>query len=77
MVRNILNMAFYQKIYLDKIPDYAIINEAVNLTKEKNKRYSGLVNAVLRNLMRQSIPEIDIEDEVEKLALIFSSIMVS
>lgn len=72
MVRNILNMAFYQKIYLDKIPDYAIINEAVNLTKENNKRYTGLVNGVLRNLMRKGTPQIDILDEVEKLSIVNS-----
>ncbi|HEY8365469.1 MAG TPA: transcription antitermination factor NusB, partial [Haloplasmataceae bacterium] len=47
-VRNILRMAFYQKIYLDKIPDFAIINEAVELTKISDMESSSLVNAVLR-----------------------------
>ncbi len=66
-IRNILRMAVYQKVYLDKIPDHAIINEAVNLTK---KKYKGFVNAVLRNVMRQGIrPLTEIEDKVIRLSI--------
>lgn len=69
-VRNILRMAFYQKIYLDKIPDFAIINEAVELTKISDMESSSLVNAVLRNLMRRGTPSLEkIENHVERLAI--------
>lgn len=68
-VRNILNMAFYQKIYLDKIPDHAIINEAVNLTKLTHEKLSGFVNAVLRNLVRKGTPKIKTDNELERLSI--------
>lgn len=54
MIRNILRMGVYQIIYLDKIPDYAIGYESVELVK--NSCYYGqarLVNAVLRNIIRK------------------------
>ncbi|MBI5206183.1 MAG: 16S rRNA (cytosine(967)-C(5))-methyltransferase RsmB [Candidatus Firestonebacteria bacterium] len=51
---NILRMAAYQFIYLDRIPDYAIINEAVNMAKNYGgKGMGGFVNAVLRDLIRK------------------------
>jgi|SRR5690554_3310365 len=68
-VRNILNMALYQKIYLDKIPNHAIINEAVNLTKLNNNKHAGFVNGVLRNFVRKGIPKIDIDDKITELSI--------
>lgn len=32
-VLNILKMAFYQVLFLDRVPNYAIVNESVNLAK--------------------------------------------
>lgn len=53
-VRNILRMGVYQIINLNKIPDYAICNESVELVKKsKDFRKSKLVNAVLRNTIRR------------------------
>lgn len=34
-IRALLYMSLYQLIYLDKIPEYAIINEAVKIAKKK------------------------------------------
>lgn len=52
-INNILRIGIYQIFYLDKIPDYAIVNESVNLTKKsKNCKYSNLVNAILRKIIR-------------------------
>ncbi len=69
-VRNILRMSIYQKVYLEKIPDHAIINEAVNLTKKKYEDSAGFVNAVLRNFMRNDIPSLDdITDIYERLSI--------
>ena len=54
-VRDILRLGLYQIYEMDKIPDSAAVNEAVNLTKKycKNQRAAaGLVNGVLRNALR-------------------------
>ncbi|MBE1446333.1 16S rRNA (cytosine(967)-C(5))-methyltransferase RsmB [Paenibacillus sp. OAS669] len=53
-VRSLLRMSFYQMMYLDRIPDHAVVNEAVNLAKKKGHQgISGMVNGVLRNVIRQ------------------------
>jgi len=53
-VRNILRMAVFQLKFLDRIPDYAGVNEAVELSKRVSRgKYSGLVNGVLRRLLRE------------------------
>src|SRR6476620_10724309 len=49
-VRIILRLGLYQLYYLDKIPNHAIVNEAVGLTVRARKSSArGLVNAVLRS----------------------------
>ena len=53
--RNLLRVTTYQLFFLDKIPDYAAVNEAVELAKiQRGSKTAGFVNAVLRNLLRQS-----------------------
>ena len=53
-VRNLLRVAVYQLLFLNKIPHYAAVNEAVKLAKIRGgPRTGGFVNGVLRNLMRQ------------------------
>lgn len=53
VIRNILRMAVYQIIFMDKIPDSAACNEAVKLTqKKKFHQLKGFVNGVLRNIVR-------------------------
>lgn len=52
-VLNILRLGIYQILFLDRIPNHAIVNEAVNLTKKYNKKTTGFVNAVLRNAIRK------------------------
>ncbi|AGB19130.1 16S rRNA (cytosine(967)-C(5))-methyltransferase RsmB [Thermoanaerobacterium thermosaccharolyticum] len=52
----ILEMGLFQLMYMDKVPDYAAINESVNLTKEHVGKYaSKFVNAVLRSYLRNSM----------------------
>ena len=52
-ILNILRVSIYQIIFMDKIPEFAIINEAVNLTKVfKLKKFSSFVNGSLRNFLR-------------------------
>lgn len=52
-ILNILRISIYQMKYLDKIPDFAAVNEGVNLAKAmKSVGMSKLVNGVLRNYLR-------------------------
>ncbi|MDO4459606.1 MAG: 16S rRNA (cytosine(967)-C(5))-methyltransferase RsmB [Clostridia bacterium] len=48
----ILESAVYQIMYLDKVPDSAAVNEAVNLAK-KHKCPHSFVNGVLRSIIRE------------------------
>lgn len=48
----ILRMTVYQLAFLDKIPHYAALNEAVELAKRAVPRAAGFVNGVLRAYLR-------------------------
>ena len=54
-VRNSLRLGAYQVLFLDRVPDHAAVCEAVDLAREnsRNPRSAGLVNGVLRSLVRQ------------------------
>jgi len=53
-VRNLLRVTVYQLLFLDKIPDYAAVNDAVELAKtQRGGKTAGFVNGVLRNLLRR------------------------
>ncbi len=53
-VKNNLRSSIYQLIYLDRVPAYAVLNEAVEISKKKyNQKTANLVNAILRNYLRQ------------------------
>lgn len=47
-----LRLGLYQLMYLDRVPESAAVNETVNLAKQTLPRTSGLINAVLRNYLR-------------------------
>ncbi|MEG8946018.1 16S rRNA (cytosine(967)-C(5))-methyltransferase RsmB [Rosettibacter firmus] len=52
-VKNALRVALYQILFLDKIPDYAAVNEAVEFIKKlQGQKYADIANAVLRNIIR-------------------------
>ena len=73
-VLNILRISIYQIKFLDKVPSFAVVNEAVNLTKKKsNIGASKLVNGVLRNYLRDSEAKYYNEkDEIERLCFEYS-----
>lgn len=53
-LRDILRLAVYQLLFLDRVPDSAAVNEAVKQAKGRfGPREGNLTNAVLRNLLRQ------------------------
>ena len=52
-VRNTLRAALYQILFLEKVPDHAAVNEAVEFIKRiRGEKAAGLVNGVLRNIIR-------------------------
>jgi len=54
-VRNLLRLALYQVLFLDRIPQYAAVNEAVKMAKSgAGSKAAGFVNGVLRNFLRES-----------------------
>jgi 16S rRNA (cytosine967-C5)-methyltransferase len=71
-IRNLLRVTAYQLFYLDKIPDYAAVNEAVELAKtQRGSKTAGFVNGVLRNLLRQKKPDakaLSTDDSIAVLA---------
>ncbi len=72
-VRNLLRLSAYQILYLDRIPDYAVVNEAVALARRFGHRgVAGLVNALLRRLSDETTvlpwPDPD-QDPLEYLSL--------
>ncbi|MFJ8256904.1 16S rRNA (cytosine(967)-C(5))-methyltransferase RsmB [Peribacillus asahii] len=70
-VINLLRMSVYQMVYLDKVPDHAILFEAVEIAKRRgHKGTTSMVNGVLRNIQRNGVASFEeIEDESERLAI--------
>ncbi|MDR2932529.1 MAG: 16S rRNA (cytosine(967)-C(5))-methyltransferase RsmB [Oscillospiraceae bacterium] len=52
-VRIILRMTVYQLLYMDSVPDYAAVDEAVELARKmRAARAAGFINAVLRAFIK-------------------------
>lgn len=52
-IKNALRVALYQILFLDKVPDYAAVNEAVEFVKKlQGQKYADIANGVLRNIIR-------------------------
>lgn len=52
-LRLIVMLGLYQIIYLDRVPDFACVDESVNLARSVgNEKWAGVVNAMLRNYLR-------------------------
>lgn len=70
--RAILRLALYQLLFLDRIPDYAVVNTSVNFAKEADGAPAGrFVNGLLRNLIRSknTLPSPSRENLVSYIAL--------
>ncbi|MCT2538017.1 16S rRNA (cytosine(967)-C(5))-methyltransferase RsmB [Aquibacillus koreensis] len=70
-VKWLLYMSIYQKQFLDKVPDHAIIHESVEIAKVKgHKGISSLVNGILRSIQREGLPNVDqITNREERLSI--------
>ncbi|EJO5347934.1 16S rRNA (cytosine(967)-C(5))-methyltransferase RsmB [Clostridium botulinum] len=73
-IANILRITIYQIRYLDKIPSFAAVNEAVEMAKKISVKYSKLVNGVLRNYIRtyKNKKFYDDKSYLEKFRFIYS-----
>lgn len=67
----LLRMSVYQMVYLTRVPDYAIIHEAVDIAKQRgHKGISSFVNGVLRNVQRKGVPDTaKIDNDAERIAI--------
>jgi 16S rRNA (cytosine967-C5)-methyltransferase len=67
----LLRLTLYQMEFLDKIPDHAAINEAVEIAKKRgHKGVAGFVNGVLRNIQREGLPSVsNIQDPIERVSV--------
>ena len=72
-ILDILEMAIYQIVFLDRVPDSAAVNDAVNRAKKNNPKAAGFVNAITRKISsaKDSLPEIR-ESGTEKLSIKYS-----
>lgn len=67
----LLYMSVYQMVYLERVPDHAVIHEAVEISKKRgHKGIVSTVNGILRNVQRKGLPTLEsIEDPLERLAV--------
>ncbi|WP_374696206.1 transcription antitermination factor NusB [Spiroplasma endosymbiont of Polydrusus formosus] len=70
----LLWMSIYQFQFLDRIPNYAIVNEAVNIGKMVNLKYAGFINAILKKIFESEdiVFKINVSDEMKKLNIKYS-----
>ncbi|PID02742.1 16S rRNA (cytosine(967)-C(5))-methyltransferase [Sporosarcina sp. P2] len=70
-VRQLLRLSVYQIIYLSKIPEHAVVNEAVKIANKRgHKGVSSMVNGILRSILREGVPSLDeIDDPVTRLSI--------
>ena len=74
IIVNILRSGIYQLAYMDQVPDSAAVNESVSLAKKFRKASAaGMVNAVLRNFIRQEKKIWDGKpDSIRAMSIMFS-----
>ncbi|MDR3294516.1 MAG: 16S rRNA (cytosine(967)-C(5))-methyltransferase RsmB [Clostridiales Family XIII bacterium] len=71
----ILRMGLYQILFMNSVPDYAAVNESVDLARRFSTGHDGFVNGVLRQFLRDreyvNPPDRE-KDEVEYLSVKYS-----
>lgn len=75
LLKNVLRLGLYELLFMSGTPDYASINEAVDIAKYSLGSKSGdLVNAILRNIQRDinDLPKPAFKDRTKLVATTFS-----
>lgn len=72
-ILDILQMAVYQILFLDRIPDSAAVNDAVSRAKRNNPKAAGFVNAITRKISvsKENLP-IPQGTLAERLSVLYS-----
>lgn len=71
-VRAVLQIGLYDLLFMST-PDYAAINDAVQLAKsEVNPRVGGVVNAILRKVQREGVPPVATGSTTSDLGITYS-----
>lgn len=63
----LLTMSSYQLLFLDKVPSYAIVNDAVQIAKAIQPSSKGFVNAILRK-----VKPLELDESLASLAIQYS-----
>jgi 16S rRNA (cytosine967-C5)-methyltransferase len=79
-ILNILRLGVFQAVFLNRVPDYSIVNECVEIAKRYSRIGShGFINAVLRkitsleNTKRSYVEKIkQIKDPISKISIYYS-----
>jgi len=73
-LKNILRVSLYQILFMNRVPDYAAVNEAVEMTRRKtNRNLTRVTNGVLRNIIRNKDNiEYPQEDRISYLSVYYS-----
>lgn len=70
-VKQLLRMSVYQMVYLEKVPDHAVVHESVEIAKIRgHKGIASFVNGILRSIRRNGLPDLTlIKDPVERISI--------
>ena len=69
----LLDMSTYQLLWLDKVADYAVIDEAVKIVRKNRKgSYAALVNAVLRKVQANGLQKPE-DDSLDSISILTST----
>lgn len=69
----IILISLYQKYFLDKIPDYAIVNEALKIVKQISSKYeTNFVAALLNQAFQNDLVYLESADPVAELSIKYS-----
>ncbi|MBG9979796.1 16S rRNA (cytosine(967)-C(5))-methyltransferase RsmB [Facklamia sp. DSM 111018] len=73
-IQSLLRLSVYQLVYLDRIPEHAVVHEAVEIAKiNGHQGLAKFVNAILRQFLRKKLPSFDqITDLYERLSIKYS-----
>ena len=72
-VLQILRVAFYQLLFLPNIPESAVVNEAVKITRQMHRSSAaGFVNGVLRSFLRDDRALPHFENPLKELSILYS-----
>ena len=68
----LMDMSIYQIEFMDKVPTYAVVNEAVEIASQFHKgKYKSMVNAMLRRFMREE-KRVITGDDLTQLSILTS-----